>query len=164
MNKMPTLLDPKHEYLIRSGSAGETGQSTDECIRNEDVDISDSFYSHPFSSCYESLFEIIENCSMPGWDGYEADPISPEVYLKTIDLLCNLPLGTPCPELVPENDGAITIEWQVNQKQELSLSINPNNLGYYVFTDGSEKTKGAYVLQESLSPFFLNMINQIYFK
>jgi len=110
------------------------------------------------------LVNIAENCSKQDWDGYGAVPIPNEVYLKVLTLISNFPVGIPAPELVPENDGAITFEWQVNPKQELSLSVNPNNLGYYVFTDGSQKIKGAYVLQESLPPFFINMINQVIYK
>jgi len=164
INKMPALLEPKNEYLIRSGYAGGIARETAEEIQENDSRVAESLYLFPFSSCFEMLVNIAENCSKQDWDGYGAVPIPNEVYLKVLTLISNFPMGIPAPELVPENDGAITFEWHVNPKQELSLSVNPNNLGYYVFTDGSQKIKGSYVLQESLPPFFINMINQVIYK
>ena len=158
---MPKLLEPKGEYLIRSGYAGRTAQEMDDDLQENDYLLSQSAYLYPAAFCYEMLCEIVENCSEQGWDGFDAIPIDREVYFKVLSLIHNFPVGIPAPDLVPENDGAITLEWQVNQKQELSVSINKDNVCYFVFIDGSEKRKGSYVLQESLPPFLINMINQI---
>ncbi|MFH1857211.1 MAG: hypothetical protein ABH836_08350 [Candidatus Omnitrophota bacterium] len=158
---MPILLEPKSEYLIMSGHASGIGDETDKKIQEDNLHIAESAYLFSFSSCYEMLFEIARDCSEPGWDGYDAVPISGEVYLKIFTLINNFSIGLQAPELVPENDGAITLEWHKNHKQEISISINPNNIAYYACLDGSEKKHGSCVLQESLPPFLINMIDQI---
>lgn len=150
---MPALLESQNEYLISSNSS-KVGEETDSTCDS-------SFRESPYSSCFEKLFEIVGNCSDPGWDGYEALPIVIDVYFKIISLICNFPEGLAAPDLVPENDGAITLEWHKNNKQEVSISINPNDKAYYAFVDGSEKKHGSCVLQESMPPFLIQMINQV---
>lgn len=158
---MPSLLEPKSEYLIKSGSAGIDAKRTERAVRENASHMAESAYLSPFFSCYEMLFDIAQGCSELGWDGYGATPISGEVYFQVATLINNFPVGLSAPELVPENDGAITFEWHNNYKQEISISINPNNVMYYAFVDGSEKKNGAYVFQESLPPFLIHMINQV---
>lgn len=158
---MPVLLEPKCEYLVGSNSVGLDAEQTKKKIQKNNLHLAESEYLSPFFSCREMLFGIAKKCFHQNWDGHGAEPISAEVYRKTSNLIREFPIGLHAPELVPENDGAITLEWHENHKQELLLSINPNNIAYYVFVDGSEKKKGSYVLQESLPPFLINMINQL---
>jgi len=157
---MPSLLDPKSEYLINSGYVGDVARATDKEMQENESRIAESDYLSPASSCYEKLVGIAGECSKSGWDGYAAVPIPGEVYFKIASLISNFPLGLQAPELVPENDGAITLEWNNSCKQELSVSINSSNIVYYAFVDGSEKRHGSYVVQKSLSPFLTHMVDQ----
>ena len=48
----------------------------------------------------------------PGWDGHGADPITPSCLTKVSTVLAALPAGTPCPEVVPNPNGTLTLDWQ----------------------------------------------------
>lgn len=160
---MATLCLPNREFLMKSGYASEEATYLEEQENDSVQDICRSNYLFNYEQGITELLEIVANCCEGGWDGYDAVPVSVEVLRKTFRLLEKMPtLGIQrCPEIVPENDGAVTLEWHVNPKQELSVSVNPNNVLYYAFVDGSEKQHGSCFMQEGLPPSLVQLIEQI---
>jgi len=47
----------------------------------------------------------------PGWDGYGADPISAPCLANVRAVLAALPAGTPNPEIAPNPNGTVTLDW-----------------------------------------------------
>lgn len=157
---MATICLLDREFLIQSSYAGPEGSYLEEQENNSVQEICrDSYYKQ----CESDLSKIVISCNERGWDGYDALPISAKVIEITSRLIKKMGiLGFQnYPELVPENDGAITLEWYVNPKQELSVSVNPNNVLYHAFIDGSDKRHGSSIMQEGLSPSIIALIDQI---
>ena len=69
------------------------------------------------------LDEVVRDCNRPGWDGYGAKAIGPATYFKVRQFLQALPTQLPPPELVPEPDGEIAIEWDLGQQCIFSVSL-----------------------------------------
>ncbi len=49
----------------------------------------------------------------PGWDGYGADPIGAPCLANVSAVLAALPAGTPGPEIAPNPNGTLTLDWVV---------------------------------------------------
>jgi len=72
----------------------------------------------------EELEEIYEECSEKNWDGYGADKISHEAYYEATKLLNLIPTTFPMPEIAPEPDGGIGIEWYKGKGQTFIISVD----------------------------------------
>ena len=74
-----------------------------------------------------NLQEIIRECLVPNWDGYEARPVPPKTinlaYQLALQLEREVSLGIPAPELIPERDGEISISWDLAPEVVFSVSI-----------------------------------------
>lgn len=70
-------------------------------------------------------FEIYIERSEPGWDGYDASPLSKESFLQARSFIDMIPVWAPRPDLVPSPDGWISFEWRSFPKR--ILSVTPEN-------------------------------------
>ena len=70
-------------------------------------------------------FEIYIECSEPGWDGYDASPLSQTSFLCARSFIELIPVWTPRPDLVPSPDGWISFEWRSPMNR--ILSVTPEN-------------------------------------
>jgi hypothetical protein len=71
--------------------------------------------------------EIRQKCGAADWDGERAKPITgrtvtlAEIVVQT--LFAMLPKGTPAPDVLPEADGEICIDWSVDTDRIFSISV-----------------------------------------
>ena len=70
-------------------------------------------------------FEIYIERSEPGWDGYDASPLSKESFLHARSFIDMIPVWAPRPDLVPSPDGWISFEWRSLMNR--ILSVTPEN-------------------------------------
>ena len=107
--------------------------------------------SHTFGQkAKESLgefYRIFTMCRHANWDGYGAEPVSPEAFRQAYRFLEALPLGTPAPSVGAEPDGHITLEWYYSPRRTLSVSISPEGELHYAALLGVKKAYGT-------EPFF----------
>ena len=82
---------------------------------------------------------LADECSLAGWDGDHADPISPEAVQTACDFVRALPEGFPLPEFAPEPDGSISLDWIRSKQQLISLSIGSGERVPYAWLDGTDK-------------------------
>jgi len=82
-----------------------------------------------------ALFTIGRECNHEGWDGEGSHAVRPE----TIDIAAkvaqamfvSLPLGTLAPDVMPDADGEVILEWIVDQQRVFSLSVGSNGRASY---------------------------------
>jgi hypothetical protein len=77
-----------------------------------------------YCDAIDQLGEVYTDCYEPDWDGYGAAPIGYDTYLKALAFLEALPSHIPYPDIVPEPDGDLAMEWRGNHEQKLSVSLN----------------------------------------
>ena len=91
----------------------------------------------------DELYAIKEECSVPGWDGYQAAPITDETYRLAYFFLEVLPLGTPAPSPEAEPDGDIAFEWYQSPTHTLSISVSSDGYLHYSALFGPNKVFGT---------------------
>lgn len=77
------------------------------------------------------LGRMAQQYTQPGWDGYDAAPIDRAVYERASAFLQALPLTLEAPDLVPEADGQIAIEWFIGPKWTFSVSLSARGPLHY---------------------------------
>lgn len=69
-------------------------------------------------------FDSIEaDCGSRNWDGYNATPISHNALRSAWDYASSLPEEIPIPEVTPEPDGEIALEWYGKDGSVFSISF-----------------------------------------
>jgi hypothetical protein len=85
--------------------------------------------------------EILESCTVEGWDGNDAEPISPDSAESALEVIKNLPEAVQLPAVVPEPDGDIAFEWGTDGRR-FSLSVTGPTLVYAGIFGGSSRQYG----------------------
>ncbi len=117
-----------------------------------------------FVKLLEELSHIRSDCSEEGWDGYNATPVSYAAIIDSAKLIQQLPKDIPAPELVPEPDGSIGLEWYIDQWHVLTLSVKGDAI--IVFSGlfgGNDTDHGQKPLTEHLSATLRMHLNRLYF-
>jgi hypothetical protein len=91
------------------------------------------------SSAIEQLRALGRECAESGWDGGEAQAIDPMALRNAEMFLRALPDGIPMPELAPEPDGAISLDWIQSRHRLLSLSLGRTLRIAYAWLDGADR-------------------------
>lgn len=95
------------------------------------------------SEALNELYEIFEECSNPGWDGYGALPVERETYRLAYFLLESLPSGIFSPTVGAEPDGHLTLEWHSSAVRTLSISVSPEHEIHYAALLGASRAFGT---------------------
>ena len=93
-------------------------------------------------SLVEDVTEILHTCSVRGWDGYDAEPASPDSAIGMIELLMNLPEGIQPPDAVPEPNGNVALEWRADDHRVFSLIVTGTTIVYAGRFGGSSRKYG----------------------
>jgi hypothetical protein len=87
---------------------------------------------------FADLARVARECSTDGWDGCNARAITRATCGRAQAFLNDLPVWMPAPDIVPEADGEIAIEWYVADNQTFSVSIGQTGPLHYAGLFGQE--------------------------
>jgi len=111
----------------------------------------------------ESLDEVYEKCSVANWDGYNAQPISREAFFEASKLLRILPNSFPVPDIGPEPDGGIGLEWYKEKWFSFIVSVNGKNIITYVGRFGKNNHfYGTESYNNSVPEIILNGLKRLF--
>ena len=79
----------------------------------------------------QELWDIYRECSEDNWDGYKASPITVSTYKEAKKLLLWIPSLYPLPEILPEPDGGIALEWYKEPNISFAVSVNGTGIIHY---------------------------------
>ena len=121
-------------------------------------------YSHPeteFSilSIIDEIESIASECSKKNWDGYQSDPIGDEAVRNAKNLVSHFPKNIAQPDIVPEPDGSIGFEWDVEQDKWMIVSVDDKgNIYFAVKFDENSNTDGKIDFnEEKIGAMFSNL-------
>lgn len=67
-----------------------------------------------------------DNYNVPDWDGYGANPITPETVAFAREMMAAIPAEASAPHVAPGADGTIGLEWvKRNPTRKLFLDFGP---------------------------------------
>ncbi len=111
-----------------------------------------------FSEIYSVYIEHLE----PGWDGYDAIPISERTIDNALNLARLLPDGLPLPEVIPEPTGEIALEWYRDKTHVFIISIGDNNIVSYAGLFGKHiQAHGTEYIDDHIPQALLNHISRL---
>ena len=106
---------------------------------------------------------IYREFSYPGWDGYDAFPIERISISTSLAFVQSLPNGIIAPELAPESDGGIALDWRKGENMIFSISVKKDLLVYAGIFGENEKTRGEARLENDECPHIIEKILTRYF-
>lgn len=139
LQRLKSLLQDAVEPLVNSVSLGKSLRET-----------------------LQSLYQILEECGHPNWDGYSAQPVSFEAYENAKRFVQGLPLSFPTPEVAAEPDGEIAFEWYSSPTRVFSVSVAASNELNYAGLFGASRTYGTEVFYDEIPEVILSHISRIY--
>ena len=111
------------------------------------------------------LNKILAECSFQNWDGEGALAISEDVYIEALRFIKNLPtyVDLPLPEINPDNDGELSLEWYRNKRQVFVVSISGKNRITYAGLFGTNDIHGTEFFGESIPPIVLINLQRLFY-
>lgn len=109
----------------------------------------------------EELRAIAADCSRPGWNGDQSQPVHPVSITKAEQLLDSQPQDLPPPSVGVDPDGQITCEWYRNPRRVVSLSVDPKGYLHYAALLGSRRSYGTEPFGCDLPPILLDLIRRV---
>lgn len=88
------------------------------------------------------LDDVFEKCLMENWDDEGARPLTNALRLTVDKFLNELPPDVADPEISPEADGDLLLEWCYGPTEVLSLCIGENHRLSYACIIGDEEFDG----------------------
>ena len=109
-----------------------------------------------------NLNDELKDCIEDGWNGYDAKAIDERSLQLAIKFFYMLPETVNIPEIVPEPNGEVGLEWEHNEKT-FALSIDADGIiNYSGIYDEDQSIYGTDRLEEYIPDIILNLIFQVY--
>ncbi len=100
---------------------------------------------------------------MANWDGYGALPISAISYGDAASFLNALPTQLPVPEITPEIDGTIGLDWENGNFNTFTVILSGKGSIVYAGILGKGNTShGTEIFDDSIPENIISIIKRIY--
>ena len=93
------------------------------------------------------LMSLLDECSEPGWDGYDAEPLSKLATISAMVFIDSIPEVTMTPEVSASPDGGLTLEWEGSERI-LSVTMYDDTLVYAQLIGGTKQHGEVDFLRE----------------
>jgi hypothetical protein len=90
-----------------------------------------------------ALRALANDCAASGWDGDEAHALDPAAVLQAENFIRAMPDAIPLPQLAPEPDGSVSLDWSQSRNRIFSLSVGAADRLAFAWLDGSDKGHGV---------------------
>jgi hypothetical protein len=108
------------------------------------------------------IWALVDECGEPGWDGDGGQPISEVAAKMAADFIGALREYAPLPEVAPEPDGFISLDWIQSRNRVFSLSIGEGRRLPYAWIDGTGHGHAVAVFDgKTVPPRILEGIRRI---
>lgn len=99
------------------------------------------FGSH--SDAIAAVWAVAGEAAEENWNGEGALPIDPAAAANAIMFIETLPTSAAMPEVSPEPDGAISLDWIESRSRMFSVSIGRNRCLPFAWLDGTARGYGV---------------------
>jgi hypothetical protein len=91
------------------------------------------------SRCISQIREVAAEHSQPDWNGEGADPVSILAVDRAVAFIRALPRGLAMPEVAPDADGSISLDWIDGRSRMLSVSVGVTDRLAFAWIDGTDR-------------------------
>ena len=102
------------------------------------------------AEAFGELRDILVECSRPGWDGYDAEPVDRLSVHKASRFLRALPANTTSPQLSVDPDGEVSMDWVGTSDTLFSVSIRGDGRLSYAGRFGIRRARGTEYLSDEI--------------
>ena len=95
------------------------------------------------SELTSALGNVGAQASKPDWDGEDGDPITNETLELALTLLIGMPADIPMPDLSPESDGGVNMEWHRGYRRVFSVSVKAGQKLPFAWLNGTSRMHGV---------------------
>lgn len=120
-----------------------------------------NYFGLQFKVILKELDIVAGECGSPGWDGYNALPVSQDTVDLAYRFISALPLNIKLPEIGAEPDGCISFEWYKSPRKIFSVSVAQSGFIHYALLDNLIKRHGSEPFIGSISKEIISLINEI---
>ncbi len=114
------------------------------------------------SDILDSLLEVFMEASTPGWDGYDAHPVSTATLAQALAFLDLLPSTLPRPEISAHPDGELAFEWFLARRWLLTVSVHESGRLSYAALFGAARIYGTEFLLDPLPESITRAFQRLY--
>lgn len=137
----PAPVMPNHEKNL---GASEDAASLFKLVERVKGHLLQTYSALHLQIALSEVENLSEELSNENWDGYGATPISRDSAVEVQRFLKLLPPQIPMPEILPEPDGHIGLEWELDHDCWLILSFSGDGKIHYAGKfGGGVRTKGS---------------------
>ena len=98
----------------------------------------------------EALMNTFAHTLEPGWDGYEARPVSAATLAYALQFLGDLPSEVDTPEVGADVDGDISLDLDYGPRNIFSVRISRDGTVHYAGLFGHATYHGSETLQQGI--------------
>jgi len=131
--------------VTRAGSAiSEESRVVRDAVGSvvESVERSEALFGRKAATIAQ-IWALANECAEPGWDSDGAEAVDRFAAFAAADFIRALPGGVPLPEVAPEPDGSISLDWIRSRNSLFSLSVGASDRLAFAWVDGSDRGHGV---------------------
>ena len=111
----------------------------------------------------DKLYAVYQECSVGNWDGYGAVPITEATYREAETLIRSLPSFVSTPDVSPEPDGGIGLDWDKGEGFSFTISLSGKNVIAYAGLFGeNNETYGTEILTGTIPKAILDNLERLF--
>lgn len=123
----------------------------------------DFIRSSQMEEALKVLSEVYHKCLEANWDGYGSAPITYDSYLEASKLFRMIPSSFPMPDILPEPDGEIGLEWYRENDLVFSISFSGKNIITYAGLFGkNNEAHGTEYFTDSIPKTILDFLKRLF--
>lgn len=108
------------------------------------------------------VWAVASECAEPDWNGEGAKAVDEAVAEVAADFIRALPNDVPLPEVAPDPDGSISLDWIRSRNRMFSLSVGASSRLAYAWLDGTDRGHAvARFDREKIPALVLDGINEV---
>ena len=104
------------------------------------------------SVAISNLWALANQCAEAGWDGQGALSMNRSAIYNAVAFIRALPDGVLLPEIAPEPDGSVSLDWIKSRNRLFSMSVGSSNRLAYAWLDGTDKGHAVARFDEGRVP------------
>jgi hypothetical protein len=101
-------------------------------------------------SILQALKETFVEAGVPGWDGYNASPVTAAAVSYALQFLLDLPSDVATPDIDADADGNVALDWDYGPRNVFSVRISRDGTLYYAGLFGHSTYHGSEALRRGI--------------